>query len=208
METRWKPAAAISRATSGVTIVPLVAKAVGRANSFAYAASSCQSPRSSGSPPEKTIMGLPSFDADRSICRACSVVMSPLAGPLGTSSRRQCTQRRLHRDVDSQNSSRSLLSGPWPCMRYSNVPWASRPWPFPNHGRDGRDTHGRDARVTESLLLDPSLRRCGGFQPDLFIRQLAGRIVAPDIAGDRLGPGAEVSVADIQPTAIRAARAR
>ena len=41
--------------------------------------------------------------------------------------------------------------------------------------------------------------------PDLFIRQIAGRVRGPEVAGQGLGPDPEVAAADVQPAAGGAA---
>lgn len=41
-------------------------------------------------------------------------------------------------------------------------------------------------------------------EKDLFFCQIAGRIVAPDVAGDGFGSDAEIAVADVDPAAAAA----
>ena len=87
-------------------IVPLVARRVGQADArVASSASSKTSGRMSGSPPEKTRIGLPSSGSVRMIMVLdCSVVRSSLLSSCETSSRRQWTQARLQPAVSPRTA--------------------------------------------------------------------------------------------------------
>src|SRR6185436_7625467 len=70
-------------------------------------ASSQRSVRMSGSPPEKTRIGLPVSGSERMNSSDCAVFMSLLESSLETSSRRQWMHARLQPVVVSQKTSRS-----------------------------------------------------------------------------------------------------
>ena len=70
---------------------------------------------------------------------------------------------------------------------------------LPHHAPQGLACAAAAARVWETCMHH--LLRRPLIAADLLVRQVAGRVRRPEVAGDRLGPDAEVAVADVQPAA-------